>query len=84
MCRGVSPTSEMRIEIGIKSGHSFWAKNRQMNEAIDFQGIFNEYWGSTKREFTIPSQSSSQPAHFVLMTREFLLGIKQAVGFRDS
>jgi hypothetical protein len=52
----------MRIEIQMKSGHLFWAKNQQMSEAIDLQGVFNEYWESTEREFTVPSQSWSQPA----------------------
>jgi len=41
----------------MKSGHSFWAKYRQMGEVIDLQGIFDDYWSSNKHEFMVPSQS---------------------------
>ena len=57
LCSAVSPTSEMRIEVQMKSGHLFWAKNRETGEPINLQGSFDKYWGSTEREFTIPSQS---------------------------
>jgi hypothetical protein len=52
MCRGVSPTSDMRTEIQMRSGHLFWAKNRQGSEVIDLQELFNDYWSSNEREFT--------------------------------
>jgi hypothetical protein len=45
------------VEIQAKSGQLFWAKNRQASGAIDLQGLFNEYWGSNKREFTVSGQS---------------------------
>jgi hypothetical protein len=57
MRRGVSPISKLRAEIQIKSGHLIWTKNREGNEVIDLQELFNEYWTSNKREFTVPSQS---------------------------
>ena len=57
MCRGVSPTSEMRVVILMKSGHSFWAKTRLVSEAIDLQALFNDYWSTNQRVFTVPSQS---------------------------
>jgi hypothetical protein len=47
----------MRIDIQMKSGQLFWAKHRQMSEAINLQSSLDEYWGSTKGEFTIPRQS---------------------------
>ena len=58
MCRGVSPTSEMRMEIQMRSGHLFWAEDRQISEAIDLQPIFDDYLSSDKREFALSSQSS--------------------------
>jgi hypothetical protein len=57
MCRDVSPTSQMRAEIQAKSGHSFWAKNRQGGDVIDLHELFNDYWNSNKNEFTISGQS---------------------------
>jgi len=43
----------------MKRGHLFWAKYRQKSEAIDVQGLFNDYWGLKEREFTLSSQSRS-------------------------
>jgi hypothetical protein len=57
LCRGVSPTSEMRVELQMKSGHSFWAKYREKSGVIDLQGVFDHYWNSNEHEFTVPSQS---------------------------
>jgi len=59
MCRGVSPTSEMRVEIEMRSGHLFWGKHRLASEPIDVQAIFNDYWSSDKHEFTVPSELST-------------------------
>jgi hypothetical protein len=57
MCSGVSPTSKMRAEIHMKSGHSLWAKTREAGEVIDLQGLFDDYWSSNDPKFTVPSQS---------------------------
>ena len=59
MCvyRDVSPTSHIRVEVQMKSGHSVWAKYREASEDIDLDGLFSEYWSSNKHEFTILSQS---------------------------
>ena len=59
MCRGVSPTSEIRAQIQMRSGYSFWAKNQLESELIDIQVLFNDYWGSNKHEFTVSSMSAS-------------------------
>ena len=59
MCRGVSPTSEMRIGVQMRSGHLTWAKDQRASEPIDVQALFNDYWSSKKLEFTVPSKSSS-------------------------
>ena len=55
MYRYVSPASDMRVEIQMKSGHSFWAKHRQTSEAIDLKDILDGYWNSSEREFTVSS-----------------------------
>ena len=55
--RDITPTSEMRVEIQRIIRNLLWEKNRQANTAIDLQGIYNEYWDSTRHEFTVLSQS---------------------------
>ena len=61
MCvyRDVSPTSQIRAEVQMKSGHSVWAKYREASEVIDLDGLFNDYWSSHEHEFTVLSQSLS-------------------------
>src|SRR5882757_4443488 len=61
MCvyRDVSPTSQIRAEVRMKSGHSVWAKYREAGEIIDLDGLFSEYWSSVNHEFTVLSQSLS-------------------------
>jgi hypothetical protein len=43
----------------MKSGHLFWAKDREASEVIDLDGLFNDYWSSNNHEFTVLSQSLS-------------------------
>jgi len=57
VCRDISPTSEMRVEVQRITRNLFWEKNRQANEVIDLQWVSNEYWDSIKHEFTVLSQS---------------------------
>ena len=59
MClyRNVSPTSQIWVEVRIKSGHLLWAKYREANEVIDLHGLFNDYWSSNNHEFTVQSLS---------------------------
>ena len=57
--RDVSPTSQIRAEVRMKSGHSLWAKHREAGEVIDLDGLFIKYWNSDDREFTVLSQSLS-------------------------
>ena len=61
MCvfRDVSPTSQIRAEVRVKSGHSFWAKYQDASEVIELDGVFSDYWGSKNPEFTVLSQSLS-------------------------
>ena len=55
--REVPPTSSIRAEVRMSSGHSFWAKHRESNEYIELRGLFSDYWSSNNREFTVLSQS---------------------------
>ena len=59
MCvyRDVSPASQIRAEVRVNSGHSFWAKHREVIEIIDLHELFNDYWSSKNQEFTVLSQS---------------------------
>ena len=59
MYRDVSPTSHIRAEIQMESGHSVWAKHREADAIIDLDGIFSDYWRSDDHEFTVLSQSLS-------------------------
>ena len=57
--RDVSPTSQIRAEVRMKSGHSVFAKYREASEVIDLRKLFNDYWTSNNHEFTVLSQSLS-------------------------
>ena len=57
--RGVSPTSQVRADLRMKSGRSFWAKHRDMSAIIDLHGLFDDYWSSDDRRFTVSGQSLS-------------------------
>ena len=52
--RDIFTTSEMRVRI---TGHQILAKSQPRDEEIDLQSLFEVYWGSDMREFTVPSQS---------------------------
>ena len=49
----------------MRSGHLFWAKNRQKGEVIDTQGLFNNYWSSDEREFLVSGQSWSPTSQLI-------------------
>ena len=57
MCRDIFPTSVMRVGVQRITGHHILTKSQQTNEVIDLEGLFEVYWGSNMREFTVPSQS---------------------------
>ena len=59
MYRNISPISQIRTEVRMRSGHSFWAKYREAGEVIDLDGLFSKYWSSDDLEFTVLSQSFS-------------------------
>ena len=59
----------MRMEIQMRSGHSFWAKNRQNSDIVDIQGLRSSYLDSNEHEFTVPSQSRPQLLRPCLMRK---------------
>ena len=60
MRRDISPTCQIRAELRMKSGHSFWAKYRETSHTSDLHGLFNDYWGSGDHQFTVLGQSLSR------------------------
>jgi len=59
VCRDVSPTSQIRAEVRMTRGHSFWATYLETSDIIDLQALFNDYWSSNSHEFTVLGQSLS-------------------------
>ena len=57
--RNVSPTSQIRAEVRMTSGRSFWAKHREASEVINLRALLSNYWSSNDRQFTILSKSLS-------------------------
>ena len=57
ICRGISPTSEMRAEIQMKTGYLLLTKIRRPSQPIDLQELFDDYRSTIKHVFTVPSQS---------------------------
>ena len=61
----------MHVGIRMRTGHLFWAKNRGTYDLVGFKAILDEYWSSTKLEFTVPSTS-------VAFTNESLISDSEA------
>ena len=59
MYRDVSPTSQIRAEVRMKSGHSVWAKYREASEVIELNALFGDYWSSGNNKFAVLGQSLS-------------------------
>ena len=55
----------MRVEIQMRTGHLYWAKSRRTSEMIGLKALIDEYWSSTKHEFTVPSQLRSQTSTLI-------------------
>ena len=54
----------------MKSGHSFWAKDREAGEIFSLDGLFSDYWSSNDREFTVLSQSLSSTVSTDLIEKD--------------
>jgi hypothetical protein len=57
VCRDVSPTSQLRVEIQVKSGHLSWVKKAQASQVFDLQELFNDYWTSKAHELAVQGRS---------------------------
>ena len=51
----------------MKRGHLFWAKYREVGEVIGLQALFNLYWSSNHRDFTVLSQWLSPTGPRILL-----------------
>ncbi len=63
--RDISPTSQVRVGILMKSSHLPWAKKDQNIKDIDLQKLFNEYSTSKAQELTVPGQSRSPTSPYI-------------------
>ena len=81
MCvyRGISPASQVRTEVRMKSD-SIWAKYREASEVVDLYGVISDYWSSNNHEFTVLSQSiiTNQP-HRADRTGQSLFSLESIV-----
>jgi len=68
VCRGVSPGSQMRVDIQMKSGHGPWAKKEQTSKLIDLQRLFNQDQSSKAHQPTVLGQSWFSASPLVLTT----------------
>ena len=59
ICRDASPTSQIRVEIHVKSGLFRLGKEEQGSKEIDCQELFKHYWSTTAHEFLVQGQSVS-------------------------
>ena len=57
--REISPTSQVRIEISMKSYHLPWAKKDRNVKEISLEKLFHEYSTSKVHELTVPGWSYS-------------------------
>jgi len=57
VCRDVSPTSQMRVEIQMKRGNLSWPKKEQASKEIDLRKLYNDYWTSKAHELALQGKS---------------------------
>jgi len=69
VCRDISPTSKMHLEIQMRSVHLPWAKNEPTGKTIDIQELFDDYWTSKAHELSVRGQSKS-PTRLLIADRE--------------
>ena len=57
VCRDVSPTSQMRVEIRMRIGHLLWAKKEnKAGKVIDLQKLFDDYSTTKTHELMVPGE----------------------------
>jgi len=67
MCvyRDIFPTSQVRVEIQMKSSHLPWAKKDLNVKDIGLHKLFDEYWASGEHELMVPGWSYSPTSLFI-------------------
>ena len=67
MCvyRDISPTSQVRVEIQMKSSHLPFAKKDRNVKEIGLHKLFDQYWTSEKHELMVPGRSYSPTSLFI-------------------
>jgi len=67
MCvyRDISPRSQVRVEIQMKSSHLPFAKKDRNFKEIGLHKLFDEYWASGKHEIMVPGRSYSPTSLFI-------------------
>ena len=67
MCvyRDIAPTSQVRVEIQMKSSHMPFAKKDRNVKGIGLHKLFDEYWASEKHELVLPGRSYSPTSLFI-------------------
>ena len=59
MYRGIYPTSQVRVEIHLKSAHLPWAKKDRNVKEIGLEKLFHEYCTYNVHELTVLGRSYS-------------------------
>ena len=59
VCREVSPTTKMIVEVQMRSSHLPWLKKEPTTNEIDLENLVNIYWTSKAQQITVPGQSWS-------------------------
>ena len=57
VCRDISPTSKMRVEIQMKRRHRPWERTEQASLDINLQELYDDYWTSNAHELTSQGES---------------------------
>ena len=65
LCRDVSPTAQMGIEIQLNRSHLPWGKKERGSNEIDCQALFKDYWSTTSHEFLVRGQLESPSSPFI-------------------
>jgi len=67
MCvyRDISPTSQVRVEIQMKSSHLPFAKKDRNVKEIGLHELFDAYWASGEHDIMVPGRSYSSTCRFI-------------------
>ena len=57
VCRDISPTSKIRVEIQMKRAQLSWPKMEQGSKDINLQGLYDDYWMSNVHQLTSQGES---------------------------